>query len=148
MPTTYSFLDTQVSLTGPGGSISLGAGAGNSEEGITFEPVGDINTMTVGADGSVMHSLHADKSAKCAVKLLKTSPVNAQLSAMVAFQRTSGALHGQNTITLANGVTGDTITAQQVAFARIPNIDYAKDGGMLSWEFHIGVMDPFLGAGL
>ncbi len=32
--------------------------------------------MTVGADGEVMHSLHAGKSGTITVTLLKTSPVN------------------------------------------------------------------------
>ncbi len=34
------------------------------------------NTMTIGADGEVMHSLHADKSGTVTVNLLKTSPTN------------------------------------------------------------------------
>jgi hypothetical protein len=38
------------------------------------------NTMTVGADGEVMHSLHAGKSGTITVTLLKTSPVNKKLS--------------------------------------------------------------------
>ena len=39
MPSTYSFLDVKASLVGPGGSISLGSGSGNAEEGISVEPV-------------------------------------------------------------------------------------------------------------
>ncbi len=37
---------------------------------------GPKNTMTIGADGEVMHSLHADKSGTVTVNLLKTSPTN------------------------------------------------------------------------
>ncbi|MEM0404003.1 DUF3277 family protein [Escherichia coli] len=59
---TYSFLDVTASLIGPTGVIDLGQGSANSEEGITQTMGGNKNTMTIGADGEVMHSLHADKS--------------------------------------------------------------------------------------
>ena len=147
MASTYSFLDVHAAIVGPGGSFSLGSGSGNSEEGITVSPTEEINNMAVGADGTVMHSLHADKSGVVTVNVLKTSPVNALLSAMMAFQRTSGSAHGQNLITIINTATGDTITCQQVAFARVPDLKYAKDGGMNSWMFHAGIIDPGLGNG-
>lgn len=145
MTATYSFLDVNVAIVGPGGGFSLGAGSGNAEEGITIEPVEDIDTMTIGADGSAMHSLHASKGGKCTVRLLKTSPTNALLSELVAFQRTSGANHGQNVITLINKATFDIITMQQVAFSRLPNLSYAKEGGVNEWEFNSGIMDYALG---
>ncbi len=53
---TYSFLDVTASLTGPTGVIDLGQGSANSEEGITQTMGGNKNTMTIGADGEVMHS--------------------------------------------------------------------------------------------
>lgn len=59
---TYSFMDVTATLTGPTGSIDLGYGSASSEEGIVVAMGGPKNTMTIGADGEVMHSLHADKS--------------------------------------------------------------------------------------
>lgn len=47
--------------------------------------------MTVGADGEVMHSLHAGKSGTITVTLLKTSPVNKKLSLMYNAQSQSSA---------------------------------------------------------
>lgn len=145
MSKTYSFLDVHAAIVGPGGAISLGTGAGNAEEGITIEPTGDINTMTIGADGTPMHSLHADKSGKVMVKLLKTSPINAKLSLMYAFQTSSGANHGQNILSISNGATGDIITCRAVAFEKAPSINYAKDGGMNEWSFSAGIIDRTLG---
>ncbi len=144
---TYSFLDINATLTGPGGSIALGAGAGAAEEGITIEPSGDIDAMMIGADGTGVHSLIANKSGKVTIRLLKTSPINQQLSLMVAFQRTSGATHGQNTLTIAGTTSGDIATCQQVAFAKIPTITYAKEAGMNEWEFNANIIDIGLGAG-
>lgn len=146
-PFTYSFLDVVAAIVGPGGSFSL-AGEGSSEEGITIEPVADIDAMTIGADGFGMHSLIANKGAKITVRLLKTSPVNAKLAALAALQRTSSALHGQNTLTLVQKTSGDTITCQQVAFAKIPSLTYAKEGGSNDWEFNAVLVDVGLGAGV
>lgn len=145
MSNSYSFLDVQAAIVGPGGAFSLGSGAGAAEEGITIEPTEDLNEMMIGADGQGVHSLHADKSAKITVRLLKTSPTNALLGAMVAFQRTSSANHGQNTITISNTASGDIVTCQQVAFARVPTVNYAKNAGMNEWTFHAIVVDTGFG---
>lgn len=147
MSYTYSFLNTRAALTGPGGSISLGASAGIAEEGITVAPEGEIDAMTIGADGTGMHSLIANKSGKVTVRLLKTSPTNALLSAMVAFQRTNATSHGQNTLSIVNDAVGDVITCQQVAFSKIPEVGYAKEGGIVEWEFNAVDIDVALGAG-
>lgn len=147
-PTTYSFLDVNAAIVGPGGSFPLGSGAGVAEEGITIEPASDLNAMTIGADGSGMHSLIANKGSKMTLRLLKTSPVNAQLALMMSIQRTSGATHGQNTITLSQKVSGDVITMQQVAFAKAPPLTYAKEGGTNEWTFDVINTDLGLGAGV
>lgn len=143
---TYSFLDTQASIVGPGGSINLGQGAAVADEGISIEPNGDIDTMTIAADGAGMHSLHADKSGSITVRLLKTSQVNQQLSMMYALQTASAPSHGQNTISISNAGLSDVITAQQVAFKKAPGITYAKEGGLVEWTFSAISIDRTLGA--
>lgn len=144
--TTYSFLDVTAAFEGPGAAFPLaGSGEGNAEEGITVEATEDINTMTVGADGSVMHSLHANKSGMIRVRLLKTAPLNSLLSAAYNFQTASGANHGKNTITIANPVTGDNVTCTGVAFKKATPLTYAKDGQYNDWEFHAGQIDRVLG---
>jgi hypothetical protein len=144
---TYSFLDVQAALEGPGGAFALGSGSGNAEEGITIEPGGDKNIMTVGADGSVMHSLRADKSGTVTVTLLRTSPVNARLQTLYNFQTTSSRYHGRNTIIIRNAVSGDVITCSEVAFAKALSNPYAVEGGNLAWAFHAGSIDTMLGVG-
>lgn len=143
---TYSFLDVNCSLVGPGGAINLGQGAAVSEEGITIEPAEDIDSMTIAADGTPMHSLHANKSGTVTVRLLKTSPVNQKLAQLYAFQTASGVNHGQNTVSLSNSSTQDAVTCRQVAFKRAPTLTYAKEGGMNEWTFNAGIIDRALGA--
>jgi len=145
---TYSFQDFAMTITGPGGAITLGDGSGAAKEGATFEFIENANTMTVGADGTPMHSLNASKAGKATVRLLKTSPTNGLLSAMYNFQRTSSANWGQNVVAASDIVRGEQYSCQQVAFSKFPNNTYAQDAGMLEWNFDVGIMDPALATGL
>lgn len=145
---TYSFLNTVCALVGPGGYINLGEGAAVAEEGITINAAEDINEMKVGADGKVMHSLHANKSGEVVIRLQKTSQVNSLLSSLYAIQTASSITHGRNTITLNNLGTGDAVTCQQVAFKKAPDLTYAKDGGTVEWHLDAGVIDRVLGVPL
>lgn len=145
---TYSFLDVQAAITGPGGAFSLGAGAGVAEEGITVSFIEEKDTMVPGASGEAMHSLNASKAARITVRLLKTSPTNALLSAMYNFQANGAATWGQNTIVVSDVARGDVITAQQAAFAKQPDISYSKEGAMNEWTFNCGICDELLGVGV
>lgn len=143
---TYSFLSVQCTLVGPGGSINLGQGSGNAEEGITITAAEEIDGMTIGADGTAMHSLHANRSGEVVVRLLKTSPVNNLLQTLYAYQTSSPQNHGQNTLTLADTNLGDVITCQGVAFKKAVPLTYAKDAGMNEWAFNAGAITRTLGA--
>lgn len=145
MSNVYSFLDVNAALVGPGGAINLGQGSAASEEGIKVSPRDNINNLAVGADGTPMHSLSANKSGTITVTLLKTSPVNAKLSALYALQTASPALHGQNTISIATNLGGDVITCQQCAFQKAPDLSYAAQGGTNEWTFDAGIIDRTLG---
>lgn len=144
---TYSFADVAASIVGPGGSFSLGYGAGNSEEGITVEMNEDKDDMKVGADGAIMHSLRASRAGKVTVRLLKTSPVNNQLSLMYSVQEASSAVWGQNVIVVTDVVRGDLVSAVQMAFVKQSPVVYAKDGNMNEWSFQ-GAVTMLLGPGV
>ena len=141
----YSFLDVSGTFTGPTGSIELGSGAANSEEGIVVAMTEAKNTMTVGADGEVMHSLHGGKSGTITVTLLKTSPVNKKLSLMYNAQSQSSALWGNNIIVLRNKVSGDIVTARSVAFQKQPDWNNPKVAGTVAWVFDGGKIVELLG---
>lgn len=142
---TYSFLDVTASLIGPTGVIDLGQGSANSEEGITQTMGGNKNTMTIGADGEVMHSLHADKSGTITMTLLKTSPVNKKLSLAYNAQSQSSATWGNNVIVIRNTASGDISTARSCAFQKQPDFNNAKEGGTVAWVFDCGKIDQLLG---
>lgn len=144
---TYSFLNVHASLAGPGGTIALGSGSGSAEEGIKITPKEPLNDLKVGADGTPMNSLRATKAGTVSISLLKTSPTNNLLMALLNFQRTSAALHGQNVLVITDVARGDVAACRSVAFQKVPDIAYAKDGNMIEWLFDAGIIDETLGAG-
>jgi hypothetical protein len=145
MPYAYSFIDTQASLTGPSGNVNLGYGSGAAEEGITIAMVTDKGVMTIGADGSGMHSLRATKAGTVTVRLLKTSPTNAILEAMYNAESINPAVWGNDTITISQTGVGDLHTCNLCAFKKKPDMKYAQDGDILEWEFNAVKVESILG---
>lgn len=142
---TYSFMDVTASLVGPTGIIDLGAGSANAKEGITLK-MGEVkNTMTIGADGEVMQSMHASKHGTITVNLLKTSSANKKLSLAFNAQSQSSALWGQNVIVIRNTASGDILTARKVAFQNHADFNNAQDAATVAWNFDCGKIDQQLG---
>ena len=142
---SYSFLDVIATFVGPTGAFPLNSGI--EAGGITITMAADKNTMVIGANGDVQHSLHADNSAQITVKLLKTSPTNALLSAMYNLQKLSAKTWGQNVINI-NSAIGDDVIATSVAFKRQPTIVYDKEGPMNEWQFDVGTVTEILAASI
>ncbi|CNK56398.1 DUF3277 family protein [Yersinia frederiksenii] len=142
---TYSFMDVTASIVGVGGSFDLGYGAAVTDEGITTSMIENKNTMTIGADGEGMHSLHAGKGGTVTVNLLKTSPTNRKLSVMYNAQAQSSATWGNNIILIRNTASGDTFAAHGCAFQKQPDFNNAKDGALVAWVFDCIKVDQLLG---
>ena len=141
----YSFTQVNATLTGPSGVVNLGAGAGNTKEGITVTMTQPRNAMQVGADGSVMHSLRADKSGTVTVRLLETSPTNAVLQAMYDAQSLVPSAWGANVFVIVNRGNNETTTCRNVAFQNQPEVTYAEDGAFKEWVFDCGKIDRITG---
>ena len=142
---TYSFMDVTASLTGPAGALDLGYGSANSDEGIVVAMSEAKNTMTTGADGEGMHSLHAGKAGTVTVNLLKTSPLNKKLSIMYNAQSLSSTLWGNNVIVVRNTASGDLVTARGCAFQKQPDFSNPKVAGIVAWVFDCIKIDELLG---
>lgn len=144
---TYSFLSVQAALVGPGANFSIGSDAGSADEGISDSMVEEKDTTTSGAGGDIMHSLHAASVGTITVRLLKTSPVNAQLQAAYNFQTASAARHGLNTLVVTDVDRGDVLTGTQMGFVKQPDDSWAKDGNTIEWVFR-GKLQRILGIGI
>lgn len=144
---SYSFLNCNAAIVGPGGVLNLGSGASAAEEGITVEAAEDKNVMTIGADGRGQHSLIASDAVKVTIRLLKTSPINAGLMAMYNLQSSSSSLWGTNVITINDSGRNDATVVQQAAFNKRPVLTYAKEAGMNEWVFDGIKASSILGVG-
>lgn len=138
---TYSFQNVTASLVGAGGVIDLGYGSGNAKEGISVAFATSRNTMTIGADGEVMHSLKADKSGTATIRLLRTSDKNAQLQLMANAQLLSPTLHGTNVLTIRDKGNNEVCVCRDVAFQAVANRTFAEDGSIQEWVFDCGKID-------
>lgn len=147
-PNTYSFSSVQATINGPGGNaITIGYSAGPTDEGISVEWKEEKSTMTMGADGTVQHALHAAMPGRMTVRLLKTSPTNALLMQLFNYQRLNPAAWGQNTITVSDVNRGDANALNMAAFAKATGVTYDKTGRFNEWTFD-GVLSMFLGTGV
>jgi hypothetical protein len=146
---TYAFQNVEATISGPGiANLTLsGAETAAAEEGITITYGEEMNTQTIGADGSVMNSMHSARAGTATFRLLKTSPLNTQLNAAIAFQHQSSQFWGRNTITVRDTARGDFYTLTGCAWVRIPTNTYAKVGNTLEYEVHVAIIDAVLGTG-
>lgn len=142
----YSFLNVQASIVGPGGSFSIGNGAGAAEEGISVSMEDDKGDTKVGADGTIMQSLRASNLGRITIRLLKTSPVNQMLNTMYNFQKASSANWGQNVISVTDVVRGDVVTSSFMSFTKLPDLQFSKDANTNEWVFR-GNVNEILGSG-
>jgi hypothetical protein len=145
---TYSFVDVIATLVDrPTGSNFTIAGpdTATAEEGITVTWGEEMNSQTIGADGSVMNSLHASMAGTVNIRLQKISPVNQQLVQLIRTQRSSSAYWGQTTIAIRDMARGDVYNLAGCAWIRFPVNSYAKIGNVLDYELHVAQIDPNLG---
>jgi hypothetical protein len=145
---TYAFQDVTATLSGPGGNFTVsGPETAAAEEGITITWGEESNTQTIGADGSVMNSMHSARAGTATIRLMKTSPNVQRMMQLFTYQHESSLRWGRNTITIADTVRGDFYTLQGCAWVRVPTNTYAKVGNVLEWEFHVALVDGNLGPG-
>ena len=146
MSATYSFLDVDATPTGAGASIDLGYGSAVAGAGIEIGLNQDRNSMVIGADGEGMHSLRADHSGTVVVRLLASSPKNAQLQALFNLQSLSSSAWGANVITIRNRGNNEITVCRGCAFKRQPQRNYAIDGQQaVEWSFDCIKVDTMTG---
>lgn len=147
----YSFKNVIATITGPGPlgvvTIPLSGGVGAAKEGIKIADAEDRNTMTIGADGGVQHSLKAGDGAGCEVNLQHTSAINFALMELYNYQKTNSAFWGQNVINVVDFARGDFHTLRECAFKKAPDEGYSDEAGNRTWPFDVGVRDSRVGPG-
>lgn len=143
---TYSFLDVQATISGPGGMADIKS-SGVSEEGITITQVSPKDVMTIGAAGNGMHTLVGTDAARVEVSMLKTAPGNSVFNTLYNFGKQSSANWGQLQFTVQNPVTGDSITLLGGAFEKQADVRYAGQQTLMVWPMLFISRDDILGNG-
>ncbi len=144
---TYSASDTFATLAGPGVSVSVASGSGEADEGVSLEQTESSTRLVTGADGGGFHTLILVQAARIRLRFLKMSPTNSILTAAMNYQRGSSFLWGKNELTLTNPATGDSVYASGIAFTKMPNNSWGKEGAMLEWELEAIYCQQKLGSG-
>lgn len=144
---TYSFLNIAGTLVSVGGTVTIGARSGIAQDGATIEYEGDKATMTPGADGAWMHSLHAFSGGSFTLRVLKTAPLNSILSKIYDATTSSSANYGGDTISVRDTVRGDSWTLEGCGIRKFPSTVYAKEGAAFEWVFNCGKITGLLGNG-
>ncbi len=144
---TYSFANVAGSIVGPNGAFSFGYGSGIDDGGITAEMSEDKVDIKTGADGKPMATLHASKLGRITVRVQKTSPLNAFLSALYGADNSSATQVAQNTIVVRDLGGIDVIAGQNCAIAKFPSLTYGREGPPNEWVFVVGQLDMMLGGG-
>lgn len=148
MSAAYSFLNALAGYSDDlGFLIDLSAGNGIAEEGIVVAFADDKVSITYGADGDFMYSLHAASGGMVTVNVLKTSPLNNALSRLYLATTGSSARTGRGTIAGGDPQRGDSFTAIGCQIRKHPDTRSAKEGGTNEWVFMVGKLSVKLGSG-
>ena len=131
--TTYSFLDSVFVFSHPSHPVPIsvvGEGAGSLT--VAYDEV--RTAMEVAADGAVMVSKQAGNTGTVQIQVLQTSTVHKELLRL--FNQLVAASPGewaQGSITMKNITDGTGHYCTGVAFQKIPDKAYAKQGGNITW---------------
>lgn len=143
----YAFANVNASIVGPNAAFSMGFGSGLDDGGISVEFAEPRVGMKAGADGQAMVSFYSQTLGKIIIRVQKTAPVNALLSAMFAADSADPTQVGQNTILVSDLALVDLCAGKQCAIEKHPNIVYGKEGPMNEWTFLVGQLRVLLGGG-
>lgn len=133
MQTTYSFLDSVIVITHPSLSIPItvtGEGAGS----VTVTMRDDRTAMDVAADGAVMVSKMAGNTGSVSIVVQQTSLVHKKLLALFnQLVIAAPSLWAQATMTIKNITDGTGHLCTGIAFGKVPDKTYTKQGGSVTW---------------
>ncbi len=146
MAEAWSFLDFVGAYTGPFGTFEL-TSEGISTEGVTIAFAEDSGSMVIGAKGDGMHNLRANASGTATLNYMKTGRINAILSQLYAFEKSSSANFGKGTMTFRNTQTGDYFLCEQCGIRKFPDSGNSVDGNGNAWVFNVIRITPTLGDG-
>lgn len=108
-------------------------GFANGDDVVSIEDTSELGTEIIGADGSSILSISADKSVKLTIKLLASSPFNQFLLNKVSVMRSGTGLAGAMVVGVLDtsmGYAGGCTTAMVM---KKPNVGYGANPTEREW---------------
>ena len=141
-PTVYSFLDLSGSLTHPyvGSYVFTGQGVGN----ITITMDHDKTFQEQDVYGTVLIGLMKGVNGKIQIACQQSSNLNSWLGATAIAIAQEPKNWAKMTFLLRNIRTGDSFSAKGVTFTSYPEVNYATQGGLLTWTLMFADIERFI----
>lgn len=103
---------------------------------VQIEPLTDLSTMQVGADGEVARSISTNKCCNVTITLQQTSPSNDVLSGMIEVDALTGGVLFPLTVT---DLIGRTVFAvAQCWISKRPTLTFAREVTDREWRISTG----------
>ena len=135
MNTTYSFLDTVVVLAHSLLPIPVtlnGEGLGK----VTISMTTERSSHNVAADGVIMVTKRAGNNGMVSIDIQQTSAAHKELlSFFNALIVGAPSVWAQATLTVRNVTDGTTHVCTGLSPQKVPDKNYEREGGMVSWVF-------------
>lgn len=130
MPISSAYSMVNVSATVDGQQVQ---GAWDGDDAIVVTPGADKGTGLIGADGSGIWSVSADKSATISVKLMHTSPTHRLLSQKLKRQQALGGAASTFPFSFIDTVSGEGGTADKCYIMTAPADSKGKSATVREW---------------
>lgn len=130
---TYSFQDTDISITHPnvGNMTASGEGVGS----VAVNMANDKTVHDTAADGSVMVSKIKTRSGTIALAVQQSSGIHTFLVRWINYLESAPAAEWAGTVvTIRSKSTGETITAKGVSPQKSADKSYQAQGQTLTWN--------------
>jgi hypothetical protein len=136
----YSFLNTVVLING----VELN-GFADGDDAINITRRVDSGSDKVGADGSMMVSLSADKSGEFTFKLLQTSSSNKYLASVMALQEGGAKTFVPCTVLFQDTYRNDLATGTIGYMKKPADVTRGVQGNIQEWTIVVERLDMLLG---
>ncbi|MCO6407363.1 phage structural protein [Hoeflea alexandrii] len=108
-------------------------GAWDGDDALIVTPGADKGTGLIGADGSGIFSISADKSASISIKLMHTSPTHRLLSQKMKRQQALGGAAASFPFNFIDTVSGEGGTADKCYIMTAPADSKGKNATVREW---------------
>ncbi|NTA36836.1 DUF3277 family protein [Agrobacterium salinitolerans] len=139
MPITsaYGFVNTSNMVDG-----QLIQGLWDGDDAIVVAPLADKGTMLIGADGSALFSVSANKGATITLRLMHTSPTHRLLTQKLKRQQALASPNAAFPVTVYDTSSGEGGTADKCFIQTAPNDQKGINAVVREWVLVTGEWSP------